>query len=133
MNTLVLKSALSLFGPKAIRAAITYLVALFATWHISVDTNSLYTFLASVLVGVGVLVWSIIAKAEPDDTVKDKLGDLAHALVSMAVPAILGILRAKGISLTGSENLEEIGLIGLQVFSSSLNKPDVKALKPVSH
>lgn len=127
MNAFLSNTFINLFGSKAVRFALAYLAAEAAKVGVTLDTNSVYTFIASGLVFLAIIVWSVVAKHKPDAADQSKLADFAHAIASLIVPAILGTLHAKGISVTGSDSMEVVLLGALQVAASGLNKPDAKA------
>ena len=127
MNAALLNLAIRSFGPKLIRNTLAWLAGFLAAYGVALETNSVYTFVGSVMVAVFVVLWSVIAKAKPSDELRDKVGDFAHAVVAMLMPAILGWLKAKGITLTGDETAEQLAMMTLLTTSSALNKPDAKA------
>jgi hypothetical protein len=124
MNTTLIKTFVSLFGSKIIRSALAWLAGYLGASGVTLETDSLFTFAASLMLGLVVIIWSIVAKAKPSDEMKDKLADASHALASFALPAVLGWLRAKGITVTGDMNAEQALLMTMQVTASGLNKPD---------
>lgn len=129
MNTTLTNLAIKTFGPKAIRSGLAWLAGLLAAYGVTLDTNSTYTFLGSLLIGAVVVIWSMLAKAKPSDELRDKIGDFCHAVVMVIMPAVLGFLKGKGITLTGDETAEQLIMLGLFTASSALNKPDAKTEK----
>jgi len=131
MNTLLITSALKLFGPKLVRAGLAALAGFGLTYGVSIDTSNVAAFVASIAMLFAVWVWSIFAKTTPDSTQREVMANAFHSAAALLVPGLIGWMQAKGVSVTDSTTIDVLGPLLLQVAASGLNKPD-KTAKPKS-
>ena len=132
MNAFFSSTFVNLFGTKIVRLLLGYLATRLNEVGVTLEIDSLYTFTASALLGIGVIVWSMVAKHKPDAADQSKLADFFHASASLMVPGLIAFMHSHGLHVTGADSMDVVMLGALQVAASGLNKPDAKAVQAKS-
>lgn len=126
MNALI-RLLINLQGLKLIRHGLAALGGYLAAQGVGSDTTNLVALGGSLLAlafSVGCSLWM---KSKPAQSTVEMVRDIGGALVTQAMPAIVGWLTAHGH--TGGMNTEEILFFLLNFIASMFVKPD--AAKPV--
>lgn len=118
---------LKLFGPKLVRHAIAWFLGVLAAHNLQVDSSNIGALLVTLAGSLAVVVWSVAAKSQPSDDLKEKLKDFTGALVSNSLPMLLGYLNTKGVDIDGHTDLVTTGLALLNFAKSAAVTPDVTA------